>query len=115
MLLDPYAQCTSTSLLPRACSRPGPTDGRAPLGVLARAVYDWGDHRRPRHASDLIIYELHVKGFTARPSSGVSPEQRGTFAGLKAKIPYLVDLGVTVVELLPVQQFDPDEATTGAT
>ena len=56
-----------------------------------------------------------MKGFTARPSSGVSPEQRGTFAGLKAKIPYLVDLGVTVVELLPVQQFDPDEATTGAT
>ena len=55
-----------------------------------------------------------MKGFTARPSSGVSPEQRGTFAGLKAKIPYL-DLGVTVVELLPVQQFDPDEATTGAT
>ncbi len=113
VLLDPYAQ--EVHFPPRfsraACSRPGPTDGRAPLGVLPRPreAYDWGDHRRPRHASDLIIYELHVKGFTARASSGVSPAQRGTFAGLKAKVPYLADLGVTVVELLPVQQFDPDE------
>ncbi len=67
------------------------------------------ENLRPRHAHDLIVYELHVKGFTARPNSGVSPEKRGTFAGLATKIPYLKDLGITAVELLPVYQFDPQE------
>jgi glycogen operon protein len=52
---------------------------------------------------------LHVKGFTARHNSGVTPENRGTFLGLIEKIPYLEELGVTVVELLPVHQFDPQE------
>jgi glycogen operon protein len=52
---------------------------------------------------------LHVKGFTARANSGVTPAKRGTFAGVTEKIPYLKDLGVTIVELLPVQQFDPQE------
>ncbi len=52
---------------------------------------------------------MHVKGFTARPNSGVSPKKRGTFLGLIEKIPYLKELGITVVELLPVQQFDPQE------
>ncbi len=56
-----------------------------------------------------MVYELHVKGFTARGNSGVEPEKRGTFLGLIEKIPYLKELGITVVELLPVQQFDPQE------
>ena len=65
----------------------------------------------PHHGHDLIVYELHVKGFTARSNSGVSPEKRGTFAGLiEMLIPYLKDLGITVVELLPVHQFDPQES-----
>jgi len=51
----------------------------------------------------------------ARPGSGVSPDRRGTYAGLVEKIPYLVDLGVTAVELLPVFQFDPQDAPTGLT
>ena len=55
------------------------------------------------------MYQLHVKGFTARANSGVASERRGTFLGLVDKIPYLKELGVTVVELLPVQQFDPQE------
>src|SRR5208337_4453655 len=59
----------------------------------------------------LIVYELHIKGFTARSNSSVSPEKRGTFAGLVDKIPYLKDLGITVVELLPVHQFDPQEGS----
>ena len=56
---------------------------------------------------------MHVRGFTRHPSSGVAPDKRGTFLGLIEKIPYLVDLGVTAVELLPVFQFDPQEAPPG--
>ena len=60
---------------------------------------------RPRTAAeDLVIYELHVRGFTRHPSSGVS--RPGTFAGLREKIPYLRDLGVNCVELLPIAEFD---------
>ncbi len=113
ILLDPFAR--EVFFPPDydrdACTLPGPTDGRAPLGVLPLEAepFDWGGDPRPRHAHDAIVYELHVKGFTARSNSGVSPDKRGTFAGLIEKIPYLKDLGVTVVELLPVQQFDPQE------
>jgi glycogen operon protein len=94
-----------------SASEPGATDGKAPLGVLIKdpKEFDWETDPRPRHAHDLIVYELHVKGFTARPNSGVSAEKRGTFAGLVEKIPYLKDLGITAVELLPVHQFDPQE------
>src|SRR5678816_133944 len=57
----------------------------------------------------MCIRDRHVRGFTARPNSGVTPDARGTFAGVIEKIPYLQELGVTIVELLPVQQFDPQE------
>ncbi len=67
--------------------------------------YDWKDDCPPRlPIEDSIIYELHVRGFTCHPSSGVA--HPGTFAGLIEKIPYLVDLGVTAVELLPIHEFD---------
>jgi pullulanase/glycogen debranching enzyme len=55
--------------------------------------------RRPRHYSDAIIYEVHIRGFTQSESSGISSDKRGTFAGLIEKIPYLQELGVTIVEL----------------
>jgi isoamylase len=113
VLLDPFA---SSVFFPSPFSRsaakaPGPNDGVAPLGVLSKhqQPVDWNDDLRPRHAHDLIVYELHVKGFTARANSRVLPEQRGTFAGLAEKIPYLKDLGITAVELLPIHQFDPQE------
>jgi len=113
ILLDPFA---ATVHFPEDFSRdaackPGPNAGRAPLGVLPRPAkpFDWKDVPQPRHTHDTIVYELHVKGFTARANSGVTPEKRGTFLGLIEKIPYLKELGVTVVELLPVQQFDPQE------
>ncbi len=113
ILLDPYARSVffPPGFSRMACTQPGPTDGVAPLGVLptTTTTFDWGSDDRPRHGHDTIIYELHVKGFTARANSGVRPEKRGTFAGLMEKIPYLQDLGVTVVELLPVHQFDPQE------
>ncbi len=78
--------------------------------VVDNSAYDWeGD--QPLHIpyTRTMIYELHVAGFTKHPNSGVSPELRGTYKGLIEKIPYLKDLGVTAVELLPVQQFDPQD------
>jgi glycogen operon protein len=113
ILLDPFAR--EVFFPPDydrdACTQPGSTAGRAPLGVLPleQAPFDWGGDPRPRHTHDAIVYELHVKGFTARSNSGVSPDKRGTFAGLVEKIPYLQELGVTVVELMPIHQFDPQE------
>ena len=62
-----------------------------------------------RHEATAVIYELHVGGFTHHPSSGVTEEMRGTYAGVIEKIPYLQELGVTVVELMPVFQFDPSD------
>src|SRR5438067_167045 len=113
ILLDPYARAV---FFPPdhsrvACSAPGPTAGRAPLGILPPKVASSPETNtpRPRHGHDAVVYELHVRGFTQRANSGVSPANRGTFAGLIEKIPYLRDLGVTIVELMPVHQFDPQE------
>ena len=78
--------------------------------------YDWeGDAPLKRPFSRTVIYELHVAGFTRHPSSGVAAGKRGTYAGLIEKIPYLQELGVTAVELLPVFQFDPQDAPAGLT
>jgi glycogen operon protein len=113
VLLDPYAKADffSPGFDRQAAKRPGPNRGRAPLGILPRpeVAFAWGDDRPPRHESDAVIYEMHVRGFTRSPTSGIAPEMRGTYAGVVDKIPYLKELGVTMVELLPVQQFDPQE------
>ena len=113
ILVDPYAR---RLFFPPAFSRraaigPGANDGRAPLGVLPQSAvpFDWQGDERPRHTHDLVIYEMHVRGFTERPNSGVPADRRGTFAGVVDKIPYLQELGVTAVELMPVHQFDPQE------
>jgi len=115
ILLDPYAPEVffPPGFSRRACELRGPTDGKAPLGVLLRPHdgHGLGDIGHLPHAPDPIIYELHVKGFTANPNSGVTPSKRGTFAGLIEKIPYLQELGITVAELLPVHQFDPQEGS----
>jgi glycogen operon protein len=114
ILLDPYARSV---FIPRRFDRqaamgPGSNVGKAPLGVLVRreASNDWTADYHPRHESDAIIYELHVRGFTRSPSSGVDAQDRGTFTGVTAKIPYLKELGVTAVELMPVFQYDPQGA-----
>jgi isoamylase len=113
VLLDPYAKDVyfPPGFDRDAARRPGSNAGKAPLGVLVRdfASFEWGDDRAPRHECDLVIYETHVRGFTRSPTSGVAPEIRGTFAGIVAKIPYLKELGVTAVELMPIHQFDPQE------
>ena len=113
ILLDPYA--LSVFFPPNfdrlAAARPGSNAGKAPLGVLTgdSERFDWQGQHSPRHEADTVIYELHVRGFTRNPSSGVKDEARGMFAGLVEKIPYLKDLGITVVELMPVFQYDPSD------
>jgi glycogen operon protein len=75
--------------------------------VVDPAAYDWeGDRPLRRPSSQSIVYEMHVRGFTRHPNSGLPEETRGTYAGVIDKIPYLKELGVTAVELLPVFQFD---------
>ena len=82
--------------------------------VADLSVYDWeGDAPLGRPFARTVIYELHVRGFTAHPTSGVDRHLAGTYAGLVAKIPYLRSLGVTAVELMPVQAFDPQDAPSG--
>ena len=104
-VLDPYARAltgrrtwgtpSSEGAMPRRCA-------------IASDGFDWGDDELFRIPyAEAVVYELHVRGFTQHPSSGVS--QPGTFAGLVEKIPYLQELGVNVVELLPVWEFEETE------
>lgn len=99
ILLDPYAKAVAGQR----------NWGEKKVGAyharVVKDIFDWGTATQStREMSDLIIYELHVRGFTRHPSSGVS--HKGTFAGLKEKIPYLKELGVNAVELMPVFEFD---------
>ena len=121
ILLDPYGRGVA---VPDGYRRtagsqgehgPGDDDLRAMKSVVVDlASYDWeGDRPLDRPFADTVIYEAHVRGFTANPNSGVDPALRGTYAGFIEKIPYLVDLGITAVELLPVYQFDAQEAPGG--
>jgi isoamylase len=81
-----------------------------PKCVVMGERFDWQEDRPPRHPwSKTLIYETHVRGFTRDVSSGV--QCPGTYRGLTEKIPYLRDLGVTAVELLPVQEFNPNSLT----
>jgi isoamylase len=113
VLLDPYARGVffPAEFDRTLAMREGANAGRAPLGVLTahRPAFDWTGDRSLHHESDAIIYELHVKSFTKNPNSGVDPSRAGTYAGLVEKIPYLRDLGITVVELMPIFQRDPQE------
>ena len=115
ILFDPYAQaihCPGEFSRAAACA-PGFNAGRAPLGVLLQHHEVRRSAReRHRHTSDAIIYELHVRHFTNSLTSSVSAQNRGTFSGLIESIAYLQELGVTVVELMPVLQQDPQEGSS---
>jgi isoamylase len=117
VLLDPYARCLAVpaGYSRQAASRPGDNAAAAMKSVVVDlSGYDWqGDTPLHTPFTRTVIYELHVRGFTRHPSSGVAPAKRGTYAGLVEKIPYLQDLGVTAVELLPVFQFDEQSAPKG--
>lgn len=114
VLLDPYGRAVAVPLRydRSAAQRAGDNAEFAMKSVVARDDgYDWeGDLPLRRPFEQTIIYEAHVRGFTRHPNSGVSDKKAGTYAGLIEKIPYLKSLGVTAVELLPVFQFDPQNA-----
>ena len=97
-LLDPYAKAVTGQ------SQWGATSQHYKARVV-RDDFDWEDTAQPLiPMEDLVIYELHVRGFTMDPSSGV--KFPGTFAGLMEKLPYLLELGVNAVELMPIFEFD---------
>jgi isoamylase len=119
VLLDPYGLAVA---VPErydrwAAARSGDNAGLAMKSVVADPDrYDWeGDLPLKRPFAETVIYELHVAGFTRHPNSGVPSAKRGTYAGLIEKIPYLKDLGVTALELLPVFQFDAQDCPPGKT
>jgi isoamylase len=117
VLLDPYGRGVAVPdrYLRIAAAGAGDNSATAMKSVVVDAsAYDWeGDAPLRRPSARTIIYEMHVRGFTRHPSSGVGEKTRGTFAGLIEKIPYLQQLGITAVELLPVFQFDAQDCPPG--
>jgi isoamylase len=117
VLLDPYGRSVAVpeKYDHKAGSRPGDNTSVAMKSVVVDPhTYDWeGDALLRRPFARTVIYEMHIAGFTRHPSSGIPQEKRGTYAGLIEKIPYLQDLGVTAVELLPVFQFDEQDCPEG--
>jgi hypothetical protein len=123
VLLDPYGRGTviPDSYNREAATHPGVNTATSMKSVVVDPhAYDWeGDVPLHRPAARTVIYEMHVRGFTRNPNSGVGERTRGTYAGLIEKIPYLQSLGVTAVELLPVLRSIPtparrDSSITGA-
>ncbi|MDR0272896.1 MAG: glycogen debranching enzyme, partial [Clostridiales bacterium] len=99
ILLDPYAKAVVGQ------SRWGVQDEGIYKARVVVDDFDWGGYKHsPIPMSDLIIYEMHVRGFTMDKSSGV--KFPGTFAGIREKIPYLKELGINAVELMPIFEFD---------
>lgn len=107
VLLDPYSRAVTGQR--KWGEKP---EGGKDFEYRARVVkssFDWGDIKQLEQPfDDLVIYETHVRGYTKDKSSGVSAP--GTFAGLKDKIPYLKDLGINAVELMPIFEFDEMES-----
>jgi isoamylase len=117
VLLDPYGRGV---VIPKnysrgAARRAGDNSPTAMKSVVVdTSAYDWEGDQPPRIPSArTVIYEMHVRGFTRHPNSGVPEENRGTYAGLIEKIPYLKELGITAVELLPVHAFDAQDCPPG--
>ena len=119
LLLDPYgcAVAIPPDYERKAVNQSDYNIGRAMKSVVVdHRTYDWEDDRPlNRPFNQTVIYEMHVGGFTRNPNSDLDPAKRGTYAGVIEKIPYLRDLGITAVELLPIFQFDEQDAPDGLT
>ncbi len=117
VLLDPYGRGV---VVPKNYNReaaclPGDNTATAMKSVVVDPLeYDWeGDKPFSQPATLTIIYEMHVAGYTLHPTSGIREKTPGTYRGLIEKIPYLQELGITAVELLPVFQFDAQDCPRG--
>lgn len=107
VLLDPYARAVTGQK--EWGDRPESDEGFVYHARVVENNFDWGNVRQLElPMEDLVIYELHVRGYTKDASSGVSA--RGTYEGLRQKIPYLKDLGINAVELMPIFEFDEMES-----
>lgn len=117
VLLDPYGKAVvGWKKYSRAsASKDGDNCASALRSVVIdSSQYDWEGDSPPRTPyAQSIIYEMHVGGFTRNSNSGVAAAKRGTFSGVIEKIPYLQELGVTAVELMPVQQYDASDLPAG--
>ena len=117
VLIDPYGKSVSVghNYSREAASRPGDNAATSMKSVVAdMSAYDWEGDRPLKHSfRATVIYEMHVAGFTRHPNSGVTETKKGTYLGLVEKIPYLKYLGITAIELLPVFQFDIQDAAPG--
>jgi isoamylase len=117
VLLDPYGRglVIPKNYSPEFAKQPGDNTSTAMKNVVVDpSSYDWQGDSPLRHPSArTVIYEMHLRGFTAHPNSGVGEKTRGTYAGLIEKIPYLQNLGITAVELLPIFGFDPHACPPG--
>ena len=113
-LVDPWARAVTDAVWERSrAADPAVQDRSSFRGVVIDSGYEWsGEKPIGRWLEEAVIYELHVGGFTSHPSSGV--RRPGLFAGLSEKIPYLKDLGITHVELMPVMAFDKQDVPPGA-
>ncbi|MEN0002600.1 MAG: glycogen debranching protein GlgX [Bacteroidota bacterium] len=119
VLIDPYGKgVVEDTYVREKAIGPGDNCAYAMKSVVVdTSQYDWeGDQPLNHPASKTVIYEMHVGGFTKSATSGLAPELRGTYRGVIEKIPYLQELGVTSVELMPVMHFDkhdlPDPSLT---
>jgi isoamylase len=114
VLLDPYGKSVSVgrNYDRAAACKPGDNAATCMKSVVADlSLFDWeGDQPLCRPFRRSIIYEMHVAGFSRHPNSGVTSAKRGTYLGVVEKIPYLQQLGITAVELMPVYQFDAGDA-----
>ena len=117
VLLDPYGRGVAVpkNYTRGAAQEKGDNAATAMKSVIVDTRrYDWeGDTPLRRPSSQTIVYEMHVKGFTSHPSSDVPEKTRGTYRGVMKKIPYLSDLGISAVELLPIFQFDSQDCLPG--
>lgn len=106
LLLDPYAKLVAS----HPTWQGQPNDPYRPLGkVTTQPTFDWQGDKFPKIPSkDLVLYEMHIRGFTRDPSSGV--KYPGTYLGVIEKIPYLKELGVNALEILPLHEFNENEA-----
>jgi isoamylase len=117
VLVDPYGRAVVVpdAYCRRLASQKGENTATAMKSVVVdTSKYDWeGDVPLQRPFATTVMYEMHIAGFTQHPSSGIAAELRGTYAGMIEKIPYLQDLGITAVEILPVFQFDRQDCPRG--